>query len=60
MTIVREDTVSQKGRYRMTVTVPPGTAAGEVEDAIVLETDHPHASEVDDPVTILISRSGAG
>ena len=44
----------------MTVTVPPGTAAGEVEGNIVLKTDHPNASELTIPVSILISRSGAG
>jgi hypothetical protein len=55
VTIERDDTASVKGRYRMKVTVPPGTAAGKVGGQIILKTDHPHVSEVKIPVTILIS-----
>ncbi len=50
----------RKGGYLLTVTVPPGTAAGLVEDEIILKTDKPKASEVKIPVTILISNAGAG
>lgn len=48
-----------KGRYRMTVEVPPG-ASGTVTGDIVLKTDDKRASEVKIPVSILIRRSGSG
>jgi hypothetical protein len=60
VTITPDDRSTHKGRYRLTVSVPPGTAPGEVVGDIVLKTDHPHAAEVIIPVSILISRSGAG
>ena len=50
----------QKGRYRLTATVPAGTSAGHIEDVIVIKTDHPKASEVKIPVIILISNTDAG
>jgi len=53
-------TPSQKGRYLLTATVPPGTAAGHIEEEIVIKTDHPKASELKIPVTILISNTDAG
>jgi hypothetical protein len=58
--ITPNDTDSQKGRYRLKVTVPPGTAAGHIEEEIILKTDHPKAGEVKIPATILISNSDAG
>jgi hypothetical protein len=51
------DTNTQKGRYRMTITVPPGTSPGPIEDEIILKTDHPKASEIKVPITILISKT---
>ncbi len=57
--IARADTATVKGRYRLTITVPPGTPAGEVAGNIVLKTDHPMASQLKIPVSILISRSGS-
>jgi hypothetical protein len=60
VTITKDDKSTLKGRYRVTVGVPPGTDPGEVAGDIVLRTDHPHAAEVIIPVSILISRSGAG
>ena len=44
----------QKGRYRMTVKVPPGVAPGKIMDEIVLKTDHPKATELKIPVDVLI------
>ncbi|MBX6312874.1 MAG: DUF1573 domain-containing protein [Isosphaeraceae bacterium] len=41
-------------RYRMTVTIPPGTPSGEINGTIVLKTDHPLASEVKIPVFALV------
>ena len=41
MKITPDDTPTQKGRYKMTVTVPPGHSAGPVEGEIILKTDHP-------------------
>jgi hypothetical protein len=48
---------NQKGRYRLTVAVPPGTAAQRIEGEIVLKTDHPRAAEIRIPVMILVSNS---
>jgi hypothetical protein len=60
VTITPDDTATQKGRYKMTVTIAPGTAAGPIEsDDIVLKSDHPNVSEMKIPVNILISKSGA-
>ena len=44
----------------MTVTVPPGTPGGLVDDRIVLKTDHPQAGEIKIPVSIYVTRSGPG
>ena len=44
----------------MTVTVPPGTPAGPVIDRIILKTDHPKLDKLEIPVTIYVSRAGAG
>jgi hypothetical protein len=57
--IARDDRPTLKGRYRMTVTVPPGTRPGPVIDRIVLKTDHPKLDKLEIPVTIYISRGGA-
>ena len=58
--IAPDDTPTQKGRYKMTVTIPKGTAAGPVDGDIILKTDHPKAVEMKIPVSILISNSPAG
>jgi hypothetical protein len=42
------------GQYLLTVKVPPGMAAGDVDDLIVLRTDHPKAGEVKIPVAIRV------
>jgi hypothetical protein len=57
--ITPDPTATQKGRYRMTVIVPPGTSAGPVQDDIILRTDHPKATELKIPVNVLISNSGS-
>ncbi|HEX8204383.1 MAG TPA: hypothetical protein VF590_28145, partial [Isosphaeraceae bacterium] len=41
-------------RYRMTVTVPPGTDPGVIAGSIVLKTDHPLAGEVKIPVKVVV------
>jgi hypothetical protein len=59
--IAREDRTGAKGKYRLTVTVPPGMSPGLVDEPIVLKTDYPNAREVKIPVTIYVSsRSEAG
>jgi hypothetical protein len=45
---------AQPGQYLLTVTVPPGLAAGQIMDEIVLKTDHPKAGELKIPVSVLI------
>ena len=57
--IVRDEASRLKGRYRVTVTVPPGTPAGLIDEPIVLKTDHPKVREVKIPVSIYVSRSNA-
>ena len=42
------------GRYRLTLTIPPGSKPGALEGIVVLKTDHPLAKEVKIPVTAVI------
>jgi hypothetical protein len=61
--IARDEKPGAERLYRVTVTVPPGTSPGVVNDpkGIVLKTDHPKIHEVIIPVRIYISsRSDAG
>jgi len=46
--------VGKPGQYKMTVTIPPGTSAANIQDTIVLKTDHPKAATVRIPVSIFI------
>ena len=55
--IAPNETPTLKGRYRLTVTVPPGTSPGLIDDEILLKTDHPKVPEIKDPVNIVV---GAG
>ncbi len=57
--VIDPDDSKTKGRYRMRVTVPKGTAAGRVEGLIILKTDQPKASELKIPVDIFVSNAGA-
>jgi Protein of unknown function (DUF1573) len=57
--ITPDDTATQHGRYKMTVTVAPGTSAGPVNGDIVLKTDNPQAATLKIPVTVLISNLGS-
>jgi hypothetical protein len=59
VTIAANETEAKKGRYRLTVAVPPGAPAGLVEDEIILKTDNPKARVLKIPVTIVISNVGA-
>jgi len=45
-------------RYRLTVTVLPGTPPGKIDGSIILKTDHPYAAEVRIPVNITVRTSG--
>ena len=42
------------GKYRLTLTVPPGSKPTEIDDTIVLKTDHPQAAIVQVPITLYI------
>jgi len=53
------DDAQSKGRYRMRVTIPKGTASGRVEGQIILKMDHPKVSELKIPVDIFVSNTGA-
>ncbi len=57
--ITPSNTGETKGRYLVTVKVPPGTAPGWVDDEIILKTDHPKASELKIPVSIIVSNNSA-
>ncbi len=56
---IDRDDANTKGRYRMRVTVPKGTAAGRLEGMIILKTDHPKVGELKIPVNIFVSNVGA-
>jgi hypothetical protein len=43
-----------KGRYKFAVVVPPGTPAQDIEDEVVLRTDHPKAERLVVPVSIWV------
>jgi hypothetical protein len=58
--IASAETNTLKGRYRMTVSVPPGTPSGHIEGTIILKTDNPKAAEIKVPVNIFVLGSGAG
>ncbi len=60
VTIVPDEKSGRKGRYRLTVTVPPGAPAGLVNQRIILKTDHPQVGQIEIPVSIYIARSTAG
>ncbi len=51
------DAANRKGRYRLVVTVPPGTPAQKIDDQIELRTDHPKAGRIFIPVSIWIANS---
>jgi Protein of unknown function (DUF1573) len=57
VTIAPNEAPNQKGRYRLTVTVPPGSPPANIQDEIVIETDDPRATEIRIPVKIYISNS---
>ena len=59
--ITRNDAApNQKGRWRLTLTIPPGTAPAHIEKEIILKTDHPRATEIKIPVSIIITNSSSG
>jgi hypothetical protein len=58
--IARDEKSPLKGRYRMTIKIPPGAATGTVAGDIVVKTNNSMASELKIPVSILITRGGAG
>ncbi len=50
--------VGEATRYKFTVTIPPGLAAGShLDDTIILKTDHPNASEIKIPVSVFVRAS---
>jgi hypothetical protein len=57
VSIVPNETPTLKGRYRLTVTVQPGTPPDLIDEEIILKTDHPKVPEVKIPVNIPV---GAG
>jgi Protein of unknown function (DUF1573) len=53
--VAPDDSNNQKGRYRLTVSVPPGISPGVIEGQIVIKTDHPNATELKIPVSVFVS-----
>jgi hypothetical protein len=51
---------SPPGVYRLRATIPPGTAAGRIDDQIILKSDLPKAGEIKIPVSIYVSNAPAG
>jgi hypothetical protein len=58
VTIGRNDAPDQKGRYRLTVTVPPGTPSLRMDKDIILKTDLPRADEIKIPADIFVTNPG--
>jgi hypothetical protein len=52
--VVPADAEKKPGRYRLVVTVPPGTPSARIEDEILLKTDHPKAGSLLVPVSIWV------
>ena len=50
--------VAKTGLYELVITIPPGIPPGEIEDLIVLKTDHPQAGEVKIPVNVYVRDKG--
>ncbi len=48
------------GRFRMTVTVPPGLPVGAIDRPILLKTNHPKLPEIRIPVSIYVSNRMEG
>lgn len=55
--IVPLDANGKKGRYRLNVTIPPGTPPQDIEDEIVLKTDHPKADRMTVPISIWVKNA---
>jgi len=56
--IAPSDNPPKEGQYLMTVTIPPGTPPGWIDDQIILKTDHPKAEELRIPVDVRIGSAG--
>jgi Protein of unknown function (DUF1573) len=54
VSVAPNDTPTLKGRYRLIVTVPPGTSPGLIDDEIIFQTDHPKVGELKVPVNIVV------
>ncbi len=54
VSVIPNETPTLKGRYRLTVTVPPGTSPCLIDDEIIFQTDHPNVSELKVPVNIVV------
>jgi uncharacterized cupredoxin-like copper-binding protein len=50
----------QKGRHRLTITVPPGTPSVRMDKEIILKTDDPRAAEIKIPADIIVTNSTSG
>jgi Protein of unknown function (DUF1573) len=48
------DASGKKGRYKLVVTIPPGTEPRRIEEEVTFKTDHPKATQVNVPVSIWI------
>ena len=52
---------AQKGKYRLTVAIPPGTPPMAIDNQmIVVKTDHPRTTELKIPVKIVVTNSSSG
>ena len=59
VTIAPNESSNQKGRYRLTVAVPPGSSPANIQDEIIIGTDDPRAAEIKIPVRITITSSAS-
>jgi hypothetical protein len=60
VTVDPDETGKQKGKYRLTVTVPPGSSPARMDKDIIIKTDHPRAAEIKIPTDIIVTNSASG
>jgi hypothetical protein len=56
VSVASNETPTQKGRYRLTVKVLPGTRSVVIDDEIILNTSHPKVSELKIPINIVVEK----
>ena len=56
----RPTVTKQKGRYRLTVDGAARNAPFRMDKDLILDTNHPRATEIKIPADIIVTNSGSG